>query len=77
MEKIYDKRLDLYCKHITNHSHCKCFPYNQPLDNKKHDNLQKIMLFIFHDKDAQTTTSLAHCQSVFQKNLEECVHDNF
>ena len=65
MEKGYDKEIDLYCKDITNHYHYKASPCILPLD---HGNLQNFMLFVFHEKDAPTTTPLAPCQKVLQEN---------
>ena len=71
--KGYDKGIDIYCKHITNHSHYKYSPYIHPLG---HDNLQKFMLCVCHDKAAPIVTPLAPCQTSLQMNLEKFVHDN-
>ena len=76
MVTSYDKGLDLYCKDITNHYHCKVSPYIQPSDHKIHDNLHIFMSFSCHDKAAPIITSLAPCQIDLQKNLEECFHEN-
>ena len=73
MEKAYDKGIDLYCRDITNHYHCKNSPFILPLD---HDNLQKFLLSACHDKAAPTVTPLEPCQTSLQRNLEKCVHDN-
>ena len=65
MERGYGKGVDLYCKVMTNHYHYKYFPHNHPLGHKS------------LEKDAPTVTPLAPSQTTLQKNLEECVHDNF
>ena len=77
MAKSNDIEFDLYCKHITNHSHCNFFPYNRTPDHKEHDNIQHTISFAFHDKSALTVNSFANSQTIFQKNLENNAHDNF
>ena len=74
MEKCYDKEIDLYCKYITSHYYCKASPCILPLD---HENLQKFMLFVFHDKDSATATPLAPYWKVIQYNPANNAHDNF
>ena len=73
MEKGYDKGIDLYCRDITNHYHYKTSPHSQLLD---HENLEKIMLCVFHDKDAPTVNPLAPCQNALQENHAGNVPDN-
>ena len=60
MEKCYDKGIDIYCRDITNHYHCKASPCILPLD---HDNLQNFLLSSCHDKDAPIVSPPAHCQT--------------
>ena len=74
MEKVYDKEIDIYCKDITIHYHCKISPCILPLDR---DNLQKIMLSACHDKAAPTATRLAPCQKVLPENHAKNSPDNF
>ena len=73
MTKGYDKEIDLYCKNITIHYHCKASPCILPLD---HDNLQKFMLSACHDKTAPTATPLAPCQNALQENHARNAPDN-
>ena len=73
MEKGCHKGIDLYCRDITNHHHCKYSPCTLLLD---HNNLQNFMLCTFHAKASPTVTPLAPCQTSLQRNLEKCVHDN-
>ena len=77
MVKSNDIIFDLYGENITNYPNSKISPYNCPPGHKKHDNPQNIMLFSCYDKAAQTVNYLAHCQNIFQKNLERNAHDNF
>ena len=74
MEKCYNKEIDLYYKAITSHYHYKASPCILPLD---HENLQKFMLFVFHDKDSATATPLAPYWKVIQYNPANNAHDNF
>ena len=74
LENNYDKGIDLYCTHITHHSHCKASPHIHSLD---HDNLQIFLLCAFHVKAAPTVTPLAPCQTDLQNNHATNAHDNF
>ena len=77
MEKFYDKGIDLYCRDITNHHHCKASPHSQLLGHKILDSLQFLLLSTCHDKDSQFVSSPAHCQTALQGNHARNVPDNF
>ena len=70
MEKGYDDRCDIFGENLTNYPNWKIYPCTQLLDHKKHDNLQHTLSFVFYEDVVQTVNYLAHCQTIFQKNLE-------
>ena len=76
MENGYDKGIDLYYRNVTNHYHCKNSPHSQLPDHKIPDNLQIFLSFVYPNKDAQTVTPPAHCQTAFQKNHARNVPSN-
>ena len=60
MAQGYNKEIDLYNRDITNHYYCQDSPCTLPQDHKKHDSLQKIMSFSYHEKAAQKVTPFAN-----------------
>ena len=76
LEKGYDKELDIYCKYITGHHHCKDSPCTLPMDHKIPNNLQIFLLFVYPSKAAQTVTPPAHCQILLPKNHARNSPDN-
>ena len=77
MVERYNKEIDLYNRDITNHYHYQDSPCTLPLDHKKHDNLQNIMSFSYHEKAVPTVNSLTRCQTDLQKNYARKTRDNF
>ena len=77
MAQSYNKEIDLYNRDITSHSHYQDSPCTLPLDHKKHDNLQKILSFAYHEKIVPTVNSLACCQTDLQKNCTRKTRENF
>jgi len=77
MAQSYNKEIDLYSRDITSHYHCQDSPCTLPLDHKKHDSLQKILSFAYHEKAVPIVNSLARCQTNIQKNHARKTRDNF
>ena len=77
MVESYNKEIDIYSRYITNHYDCQDSPCTLRVDHKKHDNLQKIMSFAYHEKAVPTVNSPARCQTDLQKNYARKTRDNF
>ena len=62
---------------MTNHCLHPDPPCIWPWGHKKHDNPQKIMPLVDHEKAAPIVNSLARCQTDLQKNHARKTRDNF